>query len=127
MCICDVEMPDYDEETWEQLYDEKQVTAESDLRCCECNYPILAGSLYKHIHGSWDGEWSTYHQCLGRDALGDRFMKETDCCYGFGTLYDELINSDLLCRDEEDEESWVECERWLKVVCQNPLKVEEAV
>lgn len=126
MCICDVEMPDYDEETGEQLYEEEQRTAQhDDLCCCECGQSILTGSLYKYIHGCWDGDWSTYRQCLGCAALGDRYVKETDCCYAFGCLYDELINSDLLCQDEEDEEFWIECDQWLKVVCQKPLKVEE--
>ncbi|WP_445634601.1 hypothetical protein NSTC745_06423 [Nostoc sp. DSM 114161] len=123
MCDCDIQRPDWDEEG-EELWEENEVKAEKDISCCECCHPIKAGETYKHLRGCWDGEWSAYKMCLDCSRLSDRFTKKTDCCHALGGLYEELIDSDILLRDEEDEETWIEQESWLKVVCQHPLKCE---
>ncbi|MBH8566696.1 hypothetical protein I8748_31865 [Nostoc sp. CENA67] len=120
--MCDCEMPDYDDEEGEYLYDDKEVVADKSLVCCECSHPIGVGTIYKYIRGCWDGDWQVFATCLTCVALGDRFAKETDCCYPFGGLYDELIDSDFLCRDED--EIWIEQVSWLTILCQEPLKCE---
>ncbi|MFN6572360.1 hypothetical protein [Dendronalium sp. ChiSLP03b] len=124
MCDCDIERPDYDDESGEELWEDNEVVAQKEVSCCECSHPIKAGTTYRHIEGCWDGEWFTYRMCLICSALSDRFMKETDCCHALGGLYEELIDSGILCRDEENEETWINQEPWLKAVCQHPLKCE---
>ncbi|HYX18344.1 MAG TPA: hypothetical protein VE944_29055 [Nostoc sp.] len=120
MCNCGIERPDYDEESGEDLYEESEVIAELPFSCCECQHPIKSGTTYKHIKGCWDGDWSTYGMCLDCSRLSDRLYKELHACHCFSGLYDELINSDILGRDEEN---WIGRD-WLKVVCQHPLKCE---
>lgn len=123
MCDCDIEFPDYDEESDEVLYEEREVAAAQSITCCECSHDISQDTTYKHIRGCWGGEWRTYHQCLDCAKLGDRFIKETGCCYGYGGLYQELIDSDILDRFGKDK-AWFEQEPWLKITCQEPLKCE---
>ncbi len=122
--MCDCKSP----EVWNESYPRARIIH----KCCECNRPINVGTTYRLMKGLWDGCWDTYKMCLDCSALSDafgnvfneRFMKETDCCHALGGLYEELINSDILCRDEEDEEIWIPQESWLKVACQHPLKCE---
>lgn len=123
--MCECESPDYDEDFGEELYEENQVVAELAFPCCECCHTVETGSTYRHIRGCWDGDWSTYGICLDCSALSDRFQKEGGC-HCIGGLYEELIDSEILCRDEENKATWVEQESWLKVTFQHPLKCEVA-
>ena len=127
--MCDCETPDYDDESGEELYEDNEVVAELKFCCCECHHPINAGTTYRHILGCWDGDWSIYKMCLDCSALSDaygglrlRFYKEGGC-HCLGGLYEELIDSDIVCSFGEDE-VWIEQESWLKVICQHPLKCE---
>ncbi|MBN3951918.1 MAG: hypothetical protein HWQ38_37830 [Nostoc sp. NMS7] len=122
--MCDCDRPDYDDEEGEELYDENEVVAELSFPCCECNHPIKAGEKYRHIRGCWDGDWSTYGMCLSCSRVSDRLSKELNACHCFGGLYDELINSDILCRDELDRETYFCSCTWLKVVSQSPLRCD---
>lgn len=120
--MCDCESPDYDEESGEELWEDNEVVAVLPFSCCECHHPIKSGTTYRHIKGCWDGDWSTYRMCLDCSAVSDRF-REKGGCHCFGGLYEELIDSEILCWDEESE-NWIEQESWLEVVCHHLLKCE---
>ncbi|NDJ20933.1 hypothetical protein GS682_04595 [Nostoc sp. B(2019)] len=125
MCNCDCEHPDYDEEEGEELYEDNEVVAELGFPCCECHHPVNAGSIYRHIKGCWDGDWSTYRMCLSCSAVSDRFSQELDGCHCLGGLYEELIDCEILYRDCEVDEEVYLCEQpWLKIVSHNYLKCE---
>lgn len=127
--MCDCKSPDYDDEEGEELYEEQERLALSPLNCCECHHPINIGEKYRYIKGCWDGDWSVYGMCLSCSRVSDSLQQELNVCHCFGGLYDELINSDLLCRDEQEKETYFCSCPWLKVISQNPLRcdVEETV
>ncbi|RCJ20112.1 hypothetical protein A6S26_05170 [Nostoc sp. ATCC 43529] len=72
------------------------------------------------MKGLWDGCWATYKMCLECEKVSDTFHRKGGC-HCIGGLYEELIDSDILLRDEE---TWIEQESWLKIVSQNPLRCE---
>lgn len=134
MCSCDCETPDYDEESGEELWDDKIVVADSAIKCCECSADINAGEQYRYIEGCWDGDWSTYRMCLTCSAVSDRFQKEPDNCHCLGGLYEELINTEVLfplkdddgrvIKDEQGKRTWLTEAHWLRIVSQYPLRCE---
>ncbi|MBD2364466.1 hypothetical protein H6G36_25390 [Anabaena minutissima FACHB-250] len=121
MCECDLERPD--------IFEAVHRKARRQHRCSECSRAIsnagrnaiAPGSKYVAISALWDGHWGNFKQCLDCEAMGDRFMKETDCCYCVGDLYQDLIDSDFLNFDEETQR-WESSKEWLQIVSQKPLR-----
>lgn len=46
------------------VYHESTPRARRSVRCCECGGTILPGARYFKAVGNWDGEWTTFRQCL---------------------------------------------------------------
>lgn len=113
MCSCDLKRPD--------VFEENRRRARKLHRCSECDADILPGAMYWSIRGLWDGRWGNFKQCSHCNAIADRFMSETDCCYCVGGLYDDLMEYDFLMFDEEAQR-WESTEDWLQIVSQKPLR-----
>lgn len=110
--MCDCESP----EVWSESYPKARIAH----KCCECDRQIDVGVTYRLMKGLWDGCWATYKMCLECEKVSDTFHRKGGC-HCIGGLYEELIDSDILLRDEE---TWIEQESWLKIVSQNPLRCE---
>lgn len=113
MCSCDLERPD--------IFEQTQRRAKKTHKCSECGCNILPASKYWSISGLWDGKWGNFKQCLSCEAIADRFMDETDCCYCVGGLYQDLQDSDFLIFDEESQR-WESTVEWLRIISQEPLR-----
>lgn len=114
MCSCDLVNPDVFRSTIRK--------ARKQHKCCECGATIQPSSKYVDIFGVWDGEPGSYKQCLECSEIGDRLTKENDCGYAIGGLFQELIDSDFIDRNQETEE-WESTVDWIKVTGQEPLQV----
>lgn len=99
--------------------------AKKQHNCCECDRQINKGDRYFVLQGLWDGRWSNYKQCPTCHEIGDKYQDYTSECYSIGELIQELINSDLIENqgEEDDNPIWVSCTDWIQVESHNPLRV----
>ena len=116
--MCDCEMP--------TVFNESKRKAKKQHTCCECDRFISKGESYFMLQGLWDGQWRNYKQCVDCHEIGNKYQDETRECYPISGLIQELINSDLIENqgEEDDKPIWVSCVEWLKIKSHNPLKLE---
>lgn len=77
------------------------------------------------LQGLWDGRWRNYKQCSDCHEIGSKYQDKTHECYPIGELIQELIDSDLIENqgDEDDKPIWVSCVDWIQIKSHNPLSV----
>ena len=113
--MCDCEIP--------VVFNESKRKAKKQHTCCECDRFISKGESYFMLQGLWDGRWSNYKQCVNCHEIGSKYQDETRECYSIGELIQELIDSDLIENQGEEDDSlkWVSYVDWLHVESHNPL------
>ena len=52
-----------------QAFQSIQRKAAKDHKCCECREPIKKGEAYQYSSGIWDGQPSSFKQCLNCSAI----------------------------------------------------------
>jgi len=116
--MCDCEMPD--------VFDESKCKARKGHKCCECRSAISRGESYFILQGLWDGQWRNYKQCVNCNSIGHKYQNITHECYPLGDLIQELINSDFITNQKDDDDKpdlWETSEDWLLIENHNPLKL----
>ena len=115
--MCDCEMP--------TVFNESKRKAKKQHTCCECDRLISKGESYFMLQGLWEGRWGNYKQCSTCHEIGSKYQDETRECYPIGGLIQELINSDLIENQGEDDDNpvWVSCTNWLEIKNHNPLRL----
>lgn len=69
MCDDDRDYPDF--------CGEHRRKAAKKYSCCACGENILKGDYYIYISGCWDGEFSSFKQCLRCNAMMEGIIKIT--------------------------------------------------
>lgn len=116
MCDCG-EMP--------TVFNESKRKAKKQYTCCECDRTIPKGESYFMLQGLWDGQWRNYKQCVDCHEIGNKYQDEIRECYPISGLIQELINSDLIeNQGEDDKPIWVSCTNWLEIKSHNPLQLK---
>lgn len=112
--MCDCLMP--------TVFNESKRKAKKQHTCCECNRDILEGESYFLLQGLWHKQWRNYKQCVDCHEIGSKFQACCEC-YPIGELIQELINSDLIENqsDEDEKPVWVSCVDWIEIKSHNPL------
>lgn len=115
--MCDCEMP--------VVYNDSKRKAKKLHVCCECDRQINKGDNYFLLQGLWDNQWKNYKQCQSCHEIGKKYQDKTFECYPLGELIQELINSDLIENQGEDDDipKWVCCVDWLQIESHKPLRV----
>lgn len=79
-----------------EFYDEREVRAAIEHKCCECRRPIVVGEIHRKCTGKWDGEIQSYRQHIAcwkfarkvnHDILGE-------CGVPFGGVEEALRDPD---------------------------------
>lgn len=84
MCYCD-----YDSAP--EFFSDSTRSARKAHKCCECKGPINVGERYKIRAGKWDGEFSTYKQCIACTDLEDYVKAHVPCmCRTFTELFEDV-------------------------------------
>ena len=83
-CSCDLDGP--------SVYWEAEPVARKIHYCCECDSIIDEGEKYYKIKGVWDGDFSTYKQCLTCREVWLRALYEAPIpeCICFGDLWESF-------------------------------------
>ena len=81
ICSCDYggESPEF--------FDQREVKARKERRCCECGDLIHSGARYQYTVGKWDGGVEAYHTCLICARV------RSDFCAPFGDLWAVLAEA----------------------------------
>ena len=87
MCNCDLEYP--------KFYLERRRTAKATHECSECHQAILPKTEYIAISGKWDGEISTYKQCLSCNMISKHYQKTENCRVALGELFEAIANAEI--------------------------------
>lgn len=79
--------PNYPEES---LWFSKKIPAEKNLKCCECGDVIPAGTVYEQVDARYEGDWTSFHTCIGCMRVRDDIF---ECGFRHGGLWEDLYEA----------------------------------
>lgn len=85
---------------WPEFFDDREVRARVEHKCCECRRAIAVGEQYRRCTGKWDGEINTYHQHIRCWTFARKLNLEIigECAIPFGGVEEAL----------SDPQSWLD-------------------